>query len=560
MKVFIPNRAAIGLALTLLLFESAEPRAIHAQSKPEKGVQRRGKNARAKQRSSDNDARVRVLVDEGLRHADEGKWDEAIKAYQQALSLNPRSADARLNMGDAYLSSGKYEEAFAAYRESILAAPWNPDTHAALGAAYNEMALYGDAFKPFLQAIRLDPNHAQAHYGIGYAHLKLANFKEALNYLRRAVRLQPDYPEAHLALGLNYIGLRQLKAAEEELKRLEALDAGLARELAKETQKAASVAREMESATSVEPPQTEETPRGLTLKNTRSKSEPGGAPSTQPASAASRAKTKRAEKDASVASPQRPAQPAGLENKALSSATQLAVELSFWESIKNSNDPAEFAAYLKKYPAGQFAELAQLRQLALEAKRGGGEASSAVQPQEIPDAPLKTDVRPTAQTITPPTPAPKREPTLEDILKSLKKAFPNKFTYTTTAPGDGAGVAAVTSEVTVDYEPLQFDGCLIEWRDMKDVLSVPLSDLDPLGVKVELRSKPDMTFSVEVWNLSITTNGGKNTIREFKGDGSGAVNNYNGLDLQFDNKPRADELARLLREAITFCAGGGMKQ
>jgi tetratricopeptide (TPR) repeat protein len=38
-----------------------------------------------------------------------------------------------------------------------------------------------------------------------------------------------------------------------------------------------------------------------------------------------------------------------------------AIELSFWESIKNSNNPDDFKAYLEKYPDGQFAALAKSR-------------------------------------------------------------------------------------------------------------------------------------------------------------------------------------------------------
>src|SRR5437762_10689559 len=38
-----------------------------------------------------------------------------------------------------------------------------------------------------------------------------------------------------------------------------------------------------------------------------------------------------------------------------------AIELSFWESIKNSNTPDDFKAYLDKYPDGQFAALAKSR-------------------------------------------------------------------------------------------------------------------------------------------------------------------------------------------------------
>ena len=41
-------------------------------------------------------------------------------------------------------------------------------------------------------------------------------------------------------------------------------------------------------------------------------------------------------------------------------------ELAFWESIKDSEDPAEFAAYLEKYPGGAFAVLAETRLRALQ--------------------------------------------------------------------------------------------------------------------------------------------------------------------------------------------------
>lgn len=36
-----------------------------------------------------------------------------------------------------------------------------------------------------------------------------------------------------------------------------------------------------------------------------------------------------------------------------------AIELSYWDSIKGSTDPADFRAYLEKYPGGQFAALAR---------------------------------------------------------------------------------------------------------------------------------------------------------------------------------------------------------
>lgn len=42
------------------------------------------------------------------------------------------------------------------------------------------------------------------------------------------------------------------------------------------------------------------------------------------------------------------------------------VEVAFWESIKDSTNPADFRAYLNKYPNGEFSELARIRLAKLE--------------------------------------------------------------------------------------------------------------------------------------------------------------------------------------------------
>ena len=44
-------------------------------------------------------------------------------------------------------------------------------------------------------------------------------------------------------------------------------------------------------------------------------------------------------------------------------------ELPFWDAIKESRDPAEFAAYLEKYPSGVFASLAEARRESLLAEQ-----------------------------------------------------------------------------------------------------------------------------------------------------------------------------------------------
>jgi hypothetical protein len=43
------------------------------------------------------------------------------------------------------------------------------------------------------------------------------------------------------------------------------------------------------------------------------------------------------------------------------------VELLFWESVRNSDNPSSLQAYMEKYPEGEFKSLAEIRLVELSA-------------------------------------------------------------------------------------------------------------------------------------------------------------------------------------------------
>ena len=58
------------------------------------------------------------------------------------------------------------------------------------------------------------------------------------------------------------------------------------------------------------------------------------------------------------------------------SVDPVAIELSFWDSIKNSTNPDDFKAYLDKYPDGQFAALARNRAQVQKPTTGSSDTAS----------------------------------------------------------------------------------------------------------------------------------------------------------------------------------------
>jgi hypothetical protein len=69
--------------------------------------------------------------------------------------------------------------------------------------------------------------------------------------------------------------------------------------------------------------------------------------------------------EALAAAPAAIAAPAPLAPTSRADPTSSGVEIMFWESIRASNDPADFRAYLEQYPQGRFATLARNRLAAL---------------------------------------------------------------------------------------------------------------------------------------------------------------------------------------------------
>ena len=66
-------------------------------------------------------------------------------------------------------------------------------------------------------------------------------------------------------------------------------------------------------------------------------------------------------------------------------------EISFWEAIKDSTNPAEFEAYLRKFPGGVFDGLARIKRAALQSKQTAGEAEGEPV-QAVPDEKKETVV------------------------------------------------------------------------------------------------------------------------------------------------------------------------
>src|SRR5215831_8548294 len=104
----------------------------------------------------------RAYVDAADRYFKQGKYQEAIIEYRNALKIAPNLGDARLRLGEAYVRTG---DQLNAYREYIRAAdlmPENVDAQVRAGNALLTARQFEDAKARAQKALARDPRHAPA--------------------------------------------------------------------------------------------------------------------------------------------------------------------------------------------------------------------------------------------------------------------------------------------------------------------------------------------------------------------------------------------------------------
>lgn len=94
----------------------------------------------------------------------QGRLDEAVAAFRQALGANPRFAQAHYNLANTLKALDRLEESVSAYLEAIRLSPGYADAHANLGNAFQALGRFQDALVRYREAQRLHPNHANAQF------------------------------------------------------------------------------------------------------------------------------------------------------------------------------------------------------------------------------------------------------------------------------------------------------------------------------------------------------------------------------------------------------------
>ncbi|HKP85307.1 MAG TPA: tetratricopeptide repeat protein [Blastocatellia bacterium] len=132
----------------------------------------------------------------------QGRYDEAVSHFAEALAINPDFYDALINMGITLADQGKVAEAIRYYDQALRVEPNSAKARMQMGLALVRQEKTADALPHFYKALELAPNDSDVRTNLGLVMLRQGKLQEAIEQLNEALRLNANSAEAHNNLGL----------------------------------------------------------------------------------------------------------------------------------------------------------------------------------------------------------------------------------------------------------------------------------------------------------------------------------------------------------------------
>ncbi|MBI1730244.1 tetratricopeptide repeat protein [Candidatus Acetothermia bacterium] len=151
-----------------------------------------------------------VEVNLGLALLAEKKLDEAVTTLKRVSARDVYSVAALVGLGDAYLAQGKKDDALAQYKDALTrnsgssddskiaigtkilgVKPDDTDTRLELADIYMSQKVLDKALDHYQQILQTDPKSWKAQKGIGEIHRQRNEFNDAMNFFKSALLNQP---------------------------------------------------------------------------------------------------------------------------------------------------------------------------------------------------------------------------------------------------------------------------------------------------------------------------------------------------------------------------------
>ena len=131
------------------------------------------------------------FVARGNGYLTDGKPQQAIKNFNQAIVLNPNNMTAYENRGAAYFYSGNYTAAMQDFTTAINANPNDSSLYTAYAAAAAAAKDYENALKALEIAEKINPQRPEIYFSRGNIYYMLGKYDQAVQNFTALLQSRP---------------------------------------------------------------------------------------------------------------------------------------------------------------------------------------------------------------------------------------------------------------------------------------------------------------------------------------------------------------------------------
>ena len=140
----------------------------------------------------------------GLLATREGRTDEAIKCFQQALVANPDHLIALNNLGNAYRLQKKWNAARTTFERALDASPRDAEANYGLGMVFAQADDAAQAYEYLQRALKSRPDYPEALNNLGILYLRTQRRDQAVSSFEECIRVAPAFDQSYLNLARVY--------------------------------------------------------------------------------------------------------------------------------------------------------------------------------------------------------------------------------------------------------------------------------------------------------------------------------------------------------------------
>jgi tetratricopeptide (TPR) repeat protein len=137
----------------------------------------------------------------------------AIQAYTISLTLAPNNCYCHYNLGNALSQVGRFNEAIEAYGQALALNSQFPEALTNLGSAFLEVGEHQKAVSSCVDALSINPSHFAALNNLGKAQQALGDSRSAIDTFKRAIACNPTSPDPFFNLGSALKSINEIKNA-----------------------------------------------------------------------------------------------------------------------------------------------------------------------------------------------------------------------------------------------------------------------------------------------------------------------------------------------------------